>query len=134
MPKRAGREQFRLVANNEEVYRYFAVEKVATVLARRQLGWLGHLARMDEGRVQRMLMTGRRVTPGTGVRGARGASLLGVSGQRGTYIDLINTHLGGLSRAAKLEYFGEEMAREHNRVALAANKAGWKRFVKSVVV
>ena len=40
-----------------------------------------------------MLLSGRRVLPGTGAKGCRAPSLLGVFGSSGTLIDVIKKHV-----------------------------------------
>ena len=61
-------------------------------------------------------------------RGCRGPSLLGVFGQRGTYITVLSTHL---TSAARREFF--DGSREQWFV-LAAARFKWRAFVASIVI
>ena len=101
---------------------------VATLLARRQLRWLGHLARADETRVPAMMAGMSRLEPGRGAAGCRGASLLGVFGGKGALTDVLER---ALTREAREEWFGEARElRARDRASwfvLAAKKNLWRR-------
>lgn len=115
--------------SNDHLLAYFGVKNVATLLARRQLRFLGHLARMPEQRVQRQLLRSWRLKPGCGAAGCRGPSLLGVFGQAGTYAGRVRTHLTG---RIKVKYF--EAKSTTSWIALAQRKAGWRKFISTVYV
>ena len=68
LPGRLRRRHWEERMSNTELLRFFRLPTVATLLARQQLRWLGHLARLEESRVSHMLMSGRRVLPGVGAR------------------------------------------------------------------
>ena len=75
---------FRVISDlYRALYGIFRVPTVATLWTRAQLRWLGHLARVDEGRVARRLLGAVRVEPGQPGRGNRGAPLMGIFGQEG---------------------------------------------------
>ena len=124
LPARLRRRLWDDRVSNRALLRYFKVPSVATLLLRRQLRWLGHLARMPEGRVHAMLLSGRRVLPGGGARGCRAPTLLGVFGVNGTYIENIRKHVESPAGQA---FFG---SRERWYV-LAANRMKWKEFVNT---
>ena len=69
--------------SNAALYKTMRCASVATLLARRQLRTLGHLARLEETRVPAMMASMGRIDPGRGAAGCRGMSLLGVFGGKG---------------------------------------------------
>ena len=112
------------------LHNYFRVPTVATLLARAQLRWLGHVLRMDESRVPRVLLDARRVATGPGAgKGCHGETLMGVYGNEGVYQHLVNRHLTSAARTACFRG-----TRERSLAVLAADKAAWKKFVNSVIV
>ena len=110
-----------------DLRRRFGIAAVATLLVRRQLRWLGHLARMDETRIPARMTSAGRGEAGMGARGCRGESLLGVFGGTGMYNKLVQRHL---TWSARHTHF--DGARGQWWV-LAQNRDGWKAFVGSVV-
>ena len=121
--------------SNAALNRTMRCASVATLLARRQLRWLGHLAREDESRVPVMMASMGRIEPGRGAAGCRGASLLGVFGGKGALTMVLDR---ALTREARQNYFGEGLAlRQRDRApwfVLAAKKKKWRKFVNTVVV
>ena len=119
--------------SNTDIYRVLRVPTVATLWARAQLRWLGHLARADEGRLARKMLGAVRVESGRVGHGNRGASLLGCFGAEGALAKVIKTNL---TPAARRRFFGD--VADGKRVAtqawymLAQNKAEWRNFIKSV--
>ena len=71
----------------------FRVPTVATLLARAQLRWLGHLARAGEGRIAQRLPGAVREEKGRKGKGNRGVSLMCVSGQKGILLGVLEAHL-----------------------------------------
>ena len=115
--------------SSDKLMAYFGVNNVATLLARRQLRYLGHLARMPEDRVQRRLLSCWRVMPGRGAAGCRGASLLGVFGPTGAYNNAIRTHL---TNNKKKEIFDAKS--KESWIVLAQSRGRWCKFIGTVFV
>ena len=110
---------------------YFGVKNVATLLARRQLRYLGHLARMPEDRLQRRLLRcwrvmGGKAHGGRGGAGCKGASLLGIFGQEGAYTNVIRTYL---TSNIKRDIF--DSSRE-SWFVLAQSRTRWRKFIGKV--
>ena len=129
-------------APREVLYEFFPVPTVATLLARAQLHWLGHVLRMAPTRMPRILLDGRRaaVGPGPG-EGCDYPSLMGVYGRVGVYQALVNRFLLGTTTpwpaawprpTARREIF--EQPRERDITVFAADKELWHKFIKSVNV
>jgi hypothetical protein len=110
-----------------DLYGMFRVPTVATLWARAQTRWLGHLARAGEGRIARRLLGAVRAERGRPGRGNRGASLLGVFGQEGSLLGHLRRHL---TPQARRRFFG---GRRGDWFVLAQDKSAWRQFVKSVV-
>jgi len=115
-----------LVTSTAALYGIFRVPNVATLWARAQLRWLGHLARVDEGRVARRLLGAVRVERGQPGRGNRGASLMGIFGQDGSLLTHLRRHL---SMSARRQFFD---GRRGEWFMLAQNKSAWRAFVRGV--
>ena len=101
--------------------------KSFTLIVRRQIVFVGHLARMDEGRLQLQMLAGRRVMPGMGAAGCRGPSLMGVFGPVGVYRQLLDRYLN--TREARREFFG---GRRGLWWELAQQREEWGRFGRSI--
>jgi len=99
---------------------------LATMMARRQAAWLGHLARMEPERLQLQMLAGRLVVPGQGAAGCRGASLMGVHGSTGAWRQLIDRYL---TWEARRTHFG---GRRGQWWELAQSRADWRSFVRSI--
>ena len=121
--------------SNVKLYSTMRCTSVATLLARRQMRWLGHLARLDESRVPTRMVSMGRLETGRGAAGCRGASLLGVFGGKGALTGVLER---ALTREARQEWFGEALARRSRDRAmwfvLAAKKKRWRCFVNSRVI
>jgi hypothetical protein len=112
--------------SNVKLFELFAVPNVATVWARAQLRWLGHLARADDGRLARRMLGAVRDERGRTGRGNRGASLLGGFGQTGALLGHVRRHL---TMAARRSFFDGQRG---EWFCLAQNKAQWRAFVNAV--
>ena len=74
------------------------------MLARKQVRWLGHLARAPEGRLTVQLLTAQRRELGRGAAGCRRATLLGSHGTDGVYPTLLATpDVGSKARVLRRE-------------------------------
>ena len=90
----------------QKLFDYFGVKNVATLLARRQLRYLGHLARMPEEQVQQRLLRSWRCIPGATRPGRPIPTLLSIFGTtKGTYAATITKHL---TNKIKKEIFGAQ--------------------------
>ena len=126
LPARLRRPDGVRLLSNAALRRHFRVPTVGTMLARKQLGYAGHLARMDEDRLPRRMLGARRGVQGAPGRGRRGASMLGVYGCPGT----LRTRLMlELTTAARREFFGGARGPWFE---LAQGREAWRRFVRSV--
>jgi len=121
LPRRSG---YLLVASSE--LSVFGLPSVAMLLARGQLRWLGHIARMPDFRLPKILLGARLAVPGQGSRGSHAPTLLGTGGQTGRYADLLRRHL--TSAARRLHFDG---ARDPWHV-LAGHQAKWRLFVSAI--
>ena len=83
--------------SNAAIYSTMRCASVATLLERRQLRTLGHLARLEKTRVPAMMAIMGRIEPGRGAAGCRGSSLLGASGDKGALTIVLDR---ALTRAA----------------------------------
>jgi hypothetical protein len=111
--------------SNAELRRYFGIVNVATLLARRQLRYIGHLARMPETRVQRQLLRCWRLQPGRAAGGCKFPTLLGLFGKTdGVYGALVRTHL---TPAVRRRFFGSGAPRQW--FVNAQRRLTWRRFV-----
>ena len=109
--------------------RYFGVSNVATLLARRQLRFIGHVARMPEDRVQRRLLRCWRMASGRGRHGP--PTMLTGLGGGGVFKGLLDTYL---TVAVKRDTFGVEGRDRPCWTKLAQSKKKWKEFVGGVKV
>ena len=116
--------------SNARLLALFKLPSVATMVARKQLRWIGHLARMDDQRLPAIMTSASlaQVAQGVGIQGRGKPSLLGVSGPIGVYTSLISNNLDARRRR---EVFGGSRAPWHE---LAAERSQWKDFVRSVFV
>ena len=112
--------------SNKKLYELFRVPSVATLWAREQLRWLGHLARADGGRIAQRLLGAVRAEAGRVGRGNRGATLLGGFGQKGVLLEHLERHL---TATARRRFFDGERG-EWFRLAQHKNK--WRAFVNAV--
>ncbi len=110
---------------SENLRRFFGVPTVDTLLARRQLRWLGHVMRMGDERVPRMLYSS---LPAKGGRGVAGRPLPTLVGREGVYAKLIQAHF---TRDVRRKFFSG--SRDDWRT-LAHEREQWRNFVASVVV
>ena len=112
--------------SNAALHAHFGVASVAVLLHRKQLTWLGHVARMDEARLPRRMLGALREA--AGVRGpGHCESLLGVCGRSGSLGRLLRQRL---TREARREFFGASVLTPW--FELAADRGAWRRFVRSV--
>ena len=109
----------------EVLHRTFHLSSVATLLDRRQLRWLGHVARMDSLRLPLIILSARRMAEAGSGQGCGGASLLGARGGRGVYQQLLARHLD--SRARRLCFDGSRCG----WMELAQMREAWRRLVRS---
>ena len=126
LPARLRRPDGVRLLSNAALRQHFRVPTVGAMLARKQLGYAGHLARMDEDQLPRRMLGARRVVQSAPGRGRRGASMLGVFGCPGT----LRTRLMlELTTAARREFFGGARGPWFE---LAQGREAWRRFVRSV--
>jgi hypothetical protein len=114
--------------SNVRLARMFSVPTVAVQLAQVQLSWMGHVARMHDGRIARRLLGARRALGGKPGRGNRGDTLLGIFGRRGALLGLVQDHL---TAAARREFFGGARATVP-WYKLAGDRTKWRAFVASL--
>jgi len=118
-------DDFKLISNRRLIA-YFRVPTVGALLAQKQTRWLGHVARMDETRLPRLLLGARRTVAGARGRGCRGESLLGIYGKTGT---LLQRAQAAETTSARAEFFGRTRGPWY---VLAQRRSAWRRFARTV--
>jgi len=121
-----------------ELRALFGMETAQEMVARAQLVWLGHVARMPSTRVSRQLLGARRQEwfgPG---RGNSGPSLLGCWGRTGAYLRLLSPLAEGagalaLTARARAEFFPGYRASTPWYI-LAQDRAKWRVLTKEVKI
>lgn len=109
---------------DEEKYGKIRVPRVATLLARIQLRWIGHLARCDEERLLRTVQSAVR----KGARPLAGHCPPSLTGANGRYRHLLNTHL---TAEARRVHFARSRGKWYE---LAQDRASWKAFADTAAV
>ena len=111
---------------DDEYHADVRVPDVATMLARRQLRYIGHVARSSGSRYILMLVSAQR----EGGRGT-GSARTGLLGATGLYARLIKTHLTASAKQHHFPRLADE-PRHRRWFDLAQRRRAWSSFVKSV--
>ena len=118
-------------AAEEEKYTKVRVPPVGTLIARRQLRWLGHLARQEGSQWSFAMLSCRRFGGGRQGR-TLPARLTGVKGVY--YRLLMHSNTKCLTREARKVYFAKALPLTYHNAPwteLAQNRTAWRKFANS---
>ena len=120
---------FKSISNSKLSEIFDTIPSVEIALHRRQLRWLGHVARMDGSRIPLKLLTAMRADDDgqSGCQRRRGATLLGVFGDEGCYKKLVAKYL---NVGARQKFFGGRRGDCFSWMEFAKDRSQWRAFVK----